>query len=1165
MIHLVDPNAKNSLAIIALIDTGANINLITQETMKSCPWLSCTTLQSPLKILLANNDSVFVTKIATAVSISAKGITSTNISSHSLFVINAPLRYPVILGGPWQAKSGVIINPRELSIDFQEPQDSITIQRDDSLADHLQEELLASGLWAEISAAPILETWNFDELPLQLHEAISEYSKAVEPFQGKLPLSRGDLDHTVSLINPLTAPIMRPTIPLNSTERTALAQTLNEMLACGTLKQSTSQWGAPCFFVKQNSKLRLVIDFRALNSVIRTFPYPLPRTSELIDRLGKHRYFTKLDLKSGFHQLRVRDADTYFLAIRTPQGSFEYLVSPFGEKNSPSFFSRLIEHVVTRGHEDSNENFVDDIIVSSVGLDEHWDLVKSTLKRLAKERLSLRISKCVFAAQKIEFLGFSIDATTSTTTVTATANKLSEIQSWPQPQTQRQLQSFLGLANFYRKLIKDFAAIATPLLNMVDHKTSLSQKLSFARTQSDAFENLKSALASPALLIIADPSKQFVLHTDASDYALGAVLSQQIGGDLRPVGFFSKKLNERELRWSTYDKEFFALVQALLHFRVHLQGAEHKIRCLSDHHSLQHLLTQPRLSAKQSRWLDLVSSFDFESRYVPGKYNEVADALSRRPDFDIGAKERDIIRTETAKRYFFAGLKDEHGEEIVSMLKASDHHWFEISATTEARFGSDLLNSIQEEYKSDKFCSKVMLDPTAHGYELRFELLYRISSDTLLVPRVLKITNQIITEAHSILTAGHPGVARTIRRLRPIFFWPLMSIDIINFVQQCSACQQSKHRHSKLPGKLQPIEALYKGDVLTADFIGPLSKCDGFDSVMVVTDKWSRRVWYLPTKITATAEEIAQLFFDNVVRHQGLPRVLVTDRDVKFTSRFWRALWKQLGTGLAFSSSYHPQTNGATEKANSTFLSALRTTLTDHKERWTRIVIALEIAFNSTPHSATGFSPFELDIGMEIELPLSHLNENNSSEQTTYSDFLSNLHRTAILAHEAMTNTAEKMKLAADKHRAEAPHYKTGDRVWLKSKMLRVDKKAKHKLEPIYSGPFTVVDTLGRNTVILDLPPHSKCHRTINVENVKPFFSPPPEELNRDQQTVEEHPVPQAQEEHSNYNIPSQGRATRATAARAWDLGETHELVDQPMKYDIERSRSQRRSLLRSP
>jgi hypothetical protein len=412
---------------------------------------------------------------------------------------------------------------------------------------------------------------------------------------------------------------------LSREERKTLDEWLDENLKSGRIRPSTSEFATPCFF-RHDPKTRLCHDYRKLNAVTIKNRYPLPRIRDLVDRLQGAKIFTKLDVRWGYNNVRIREGDEHKLAFITHRGLFEPLVMMFGPCNAPSTFQKLMNEVLREEIKTGKvQVYMDDIIIFTETLEEHREMVRRVLQRLAEANLFLKPEKCEFERAEIQFLGMII----SHNNIKMAPKKVESITQWPTPKNKKQVQKFLGLANYYRRFIKGFAHIAKAL-----HKLTGNHPWTWEAEQRRAFAEVKDTITTAPVLQMPDEDKPFRLETDASAYAIGAVLSQQGEDNLwRPVEFFSRTMNPAERNYQIYDQEMLAVIEAIREWRQYLLGSNVPFEVWTDHLNLTYYRKPQNLSKRQARWVSELGEYEFTIHYLPGKLNSKADALSRRPDY----------------------------------------------------------------------------------------------------------------------------------------------------------------------------------------------------------------------------------------------------------------------------------------------------------------------------------------------------------------------------------------------------------------------------------------------------------------------------------------------------------------------------------------------------
>uniref|UniRef100_A0A2N9I262 RNA-directed DNA polymerase n=1 Tax=Fagus sylvatica TaxID=28930 RepID=A0A2N9I262_FAGSY len=485
--------------------------------------------------------------------------------------------------------------------------------------------IIDGGSCTNVASTTLVEKLNFPTLkhpmPYKLKwlndcGEIKEYEDVFpNDVPSGLPPIRG-IEHQIDFVPGATIP-NRPAYRSNPEETKELQRQVEELLAKGHVRESMSPCAVPVLLVpKKDGTWRMCVDCRAINNITVKYRHPIPRLDDMLDELHGSCIFTKIDLKSGYHQIRMKEGDEWKTAFKTKYGLYEWLVMPFGLTNAPSTFMRLMNHALRAFLGRFVVVYFDDILVYSKSLDEHIDHLHCVLTVLRKEKLYANLKKCSFCLDKVVFLGFVVGAKG----IAVDEEKVKAIKEWPTPKSITEVRSFHGLASFYRRFVKDFSTLAAPLTEIV--KKSVGFK--WGSEQDRAFIEIKERLCGAPLLALPDFSKTFEIECDASGIGIGAVLMQE----KRPIAYFSEKLNGAALNYPTYDKELYALVRALETWQHYLWPKEFVIH--TDHESLKHLKGQGKLNRRHAQWMEFIETFPYVIKYKQGKENIVADALSRR-------------------------------------------------------------------------------------------------------------------------------------------------------------------------------------------------------------------------------------------------------------------------------------------------------------------------------------------------------------------------------------------------------------------------------------------------------------------------------------------------------------------------------------------------------
>ena len=865
---------------------------------------------------------------------------------------------------------------------------------------------------------------------------LKKYASVFEPLPKGLPPER-EVQHNIEL-QPDARPKSRPPYRLSKLEEEECVKQLKTYLEMGHIQPSKSPFGAPVLFVrKKNGQLRLCVDYRALNDQTIKDRFPLPRIDDLLDRLHGATVFSKLDLAQGYHQVQVAPADVHKTAFTTQFGHFEFRVMPFGLCNAPATFQRLMNSTLSPYIGRFCMVYLDDIIVFSKDAAAHHEHLDLVLEKLAEAGLKTQLSKCEFGLAEMQFLGHVVSAGG----IKMDPSKIQAMTEWPVPKNCTEVKGFLGLLNYYRRFIKNFAETALPLTELT--KADAKEKsFTWSTDAHNAFVALKQKMVTGPVLQTPDLQKPFRVFTDACQFAVGATLEQKHGDQYMPVAYFSKKLNPAQRNYDTRDREALGIVLALHEWRCYLQGAHFVVN--NDHHTLQRLQSQAKLSSRNARWAEFLQEFDCTIQYVKGADNAAADAFSRRPDlFAMGATTIGLPET------FLQKVKSSY---------ATDVYW--------------------QQQKQAKKGSAVLHEEEGLVWH-RFGMLYMPSS----------LRNQVVMEAHRTAYSGHFGVDRVCAKLQETLWWPRMRQTISVMLSSCHECQVVAPRTKAKYGLLQPLEVPERcWEQVTLDLITGLPLSCGYDSCTVFVDRLSKMVHYAPCRKSIDAPGMAELFVRDVVRLHGWPRVVISDRDPRFDSEFWRSVLAGSGTQLRMSTAYHPETDGQTERANRTLLSMLRKFAIASKSSWVSQLPWLEFAYNDSQHCGTGYTPFYLCTGSNPHVPLRGLVSKDAPSVPDDSPagrvFARRLADALQVARSNLSLSQARQSFYANRTRRPSP-IKKGDEVLLDSKVFHFP-ELQGKLTEKWYGPLPVISA-DKNTVLLRTPMDKDMHARVHVSGCKKY------------------------------------------------------------------------------
>ncbi|KAD3640698.1 hypothetical protein E3N88_29921 [Mikania micrantha] len=843
-----------------------------------------------------------------------------------------------------------------------------------------------------------------------------------------------DVEFRIDLI-PGAKPIAKAPYRLAPSELQELMTQLQDLLDKGFIRPSISPWGAPVLFVKKkDGSLRMCIDYRELNKVTVKNKYPLPRIDDLFDQLQGASWFSKIDLRSGYHQLKVREEDVPKTAFRTRYGHYEFLVMSFGLTNAPAAFMDLMNRVCRPMLDRSVIVFIDDILIYSKSEADHACHLSEVLETLRREKLYAKFSKCAFWLREVQFLGHVINADG----ILVDSSKIQAVTKWSPPKTPTEIRSFLGLAGYYRRFIQDFAKIASPLTKLTRKNT----KFVWGEDQDKSFNELKTKLTQAPVLTLPDGPNDFVVYSDASYLGLGCVLMQRG----KVIAYASRQLKTHEINYPIHDLELAAVVFALKIWRHYLYGV--KCTIYTDHKSLKYFFTQKELNMRQRRWLELLKDYDCEILYHPGKANVVADALSRK-------EECEPIKVKVMKLVITSGLIEQIKEAQKEALK-------------------------EENWKRDRIKGQAYnLDEDNRGLKTRWGRVW--------IPPTCPLKSTLLEEAHKSKYSIHPGATKMYRDLRVNYWWPGMKRDVVKHVEKCLTCMQVKAEHQKPYGKLQPLEIpLWKWEHITMDLITKLPKTrKGYDTIWVIVDRLTKSAHFLPIRESYSSEKMAETYVREIVSRHGVPVTIVSDRDTRFTSHFWRNFQEELGTKLLISTAYHPQTDGQSERTIQTLEDMLRACIIDFGGSWDDYLPLAEFSYNNSYHSSIGMPPYEMLYGRKCRTPVcwGEVGQRELANKKVVK--VTNERIDQIRAH--LKAAQDRQKSYADKRRRPI-EFQVGDLVLLKVSpwkgVIRFRKRG--KLSPRFIGPFKIIARIGEVAYRLELPDElSGIHNTFHVSYLR--------------------------------------------------------------------------------
>ena len=868
----------------------------------------------------------------------------------------------------------------------------------------------------------------------------------------------GLIQYRAHLKDPDQNPISHPPYRTRPEMREVIDQQAHEMIADGLVCHSKSAYSAPILLNRKKcGGWRFLTDFRKINDCCTKVVFPLPRIEDSIHRLENPKFFSSMDLTKGFWQIPIHPDDRKYFAFSTESMHLEYLVAPMGSKNSPSYLSALMQ-LVLRGLPIQHViSYLDDILVADSNMEDHIKHLDLVLSALEKANLKLNPSKCEFARESVICLGHKL----SREGISPDPANIAKIKSWKAPDNVKKLRAFLGLTGYYRQFVKNYSEIAGCLTDLTrdDCKWHWHQK------HQDAFDTLRNILVSDQIMAYPDFTKTFTLKSDASLTAIGYILTQKVDNKEKVVSYGSKKLNRTQQRWSTYDREFFALLSGIRANSHYLRHARFIV--VTDHRPLlawKKVDSQKDPTGRRTRWAIELDNYEFDLIYKKGKIHCDADAMSRRGDDD------DEVAEDSDDFFRLSLLLDEDNDDnfyLLGMTEDSDH--------TLVQFHSEhaALKRLKRRQDSDPIISEVKSFTRKHRrlprsypctwYKrnnrwliVKDGILYRKSYCELVNAKILQVVipdsmvSEVLEELHGSEWAGHPPAEKMITQARRYAIWPTMSQDIKQLVKDCKVCDQLREPVPKPVAPLQPIVATKVFDHVMCDLISFPVPSFGFKYVLIFKDVFSGFIRCYKLRDKTTKGVVKAL--EDLVCLLGPPKQLTSDNGGEFASDMLREACRLLGIEKRTSVPYRPQSQGNVERQNRTLIKDLQHRLLQYGKSWSEHLPYVEWLHNTMPFSKTRMSPYYVFFGREPYLPQFADTQTQETRDVKTQAFAKELKTRLKSIHDEANRRAEERR-QADKERYDrrVKHnpFEPGDKVWERVEV-------RHKLDPKWSGPITI-------------------------------------------------------------------------------------------------------------
>lgn len=922
---------------------------------------------------------------------------------------------------------------------------------------------------------------------------ISEYSDVFS--QDQYDLGRTSIvEHSID--TGTARPIKQPPRRVPPHRREALDKITDQLLKHDLIKPSTSPWSSPVVLAqKHDGTLRFCVDYRKLNRHTVRDAQPIPRIDDTLEALSGSKWFSCLDLASGYWQTSMKPSDCHKTAFVTHRGQFEWQVMPFGVTNGPASFMRLMNMAL----DDINWKYclvyLDDVVVFASNLDEHLHRLRSVFQHLRKANLKLKPEKCKLLKNRVKFLGHVV----SHDGIETDPDKTEHVRDWPEPTNISELRSFLGLTTYYKRFVPNFAQIAEPLYSL----TRKGAVFQWASSQQTAFDQLKSCLTRAPILAypdFRDSAGVFVLDTDASDVAIGGVLSQrQKDGSERVIAYGSRTLQSGEQNYCATRREMLALVTFIEHFRYYLLGKMFIVR--TDHRALKWLLHFREPCGQVARWIERLQDYEFQIEHRPGRNHGNADALSRKPRRvkqhgdcpSCGQTDRQELRENIGSCASNVKLP----VDVVSLgLRTSDI----VKAQNDDPDIAPVLEAIRTAQGKPSTedlgrCSQLTRSIWA-VYEflvIRDGCLHHRSIDPsggdncrLVLP--VSMIEPVLERLHAGYAGGHLGMRKTDEKVRRRFWRPGLKAAVTRFCRSCVTCQKCKSPPRRNKASLQSIPTGRPNQRVHIDIVGPLPRSKkGNIYILVAQDAFTKwpEAWPLRTQ---KAKTCARIFVNGWITRYGTPETLHSDRGSNFESTIFKEMCNLLDIDKTRTTAYHPQCNGQVENLNKSIKSMLTAMVNENGTNWDEHLPASLMAYRSSVQLSTQETPFVLMFGRQMRLPLDiMLGRPANTENINHTEFVSRLQTRLEAAYRrarAELATSQKRQREYYDRNSKDGTYRPGDEIWLRDKHVKPGDPAKfHKK---WKGPYKVLERLSEVTYrVVPLSGRRRTTKTVHFNDMK--------------------------------------------------------------------------------
>jgi transposase InsO family protein len=1065
-------------SIRALIDSGAAMSFVAESSVRRLK-LPTTPLQSPVRIRTVSGEIIQLKRQSMLEDFG------------NVNVLVAPLDNGVdaILGFPWMAQTHAKFDydRRSLICQINGSECEFSLDGMNAVQTISKKELkkdLKDGMVQGVFHVAIVSTGRqTEEAPERMHERSihSELMELIRQYPDVFPEKPkliGAPEPRLRLTQPAmridtgdAAPIKLPYYKMGPADQDELKRQLKELIDAKLVRPSISPWGAPVLFVtKKNGSKRLCIDYRALNRVTKTDAYPLPRIQESLDRLGKARIYTSLDATSGFWQNPVAEPDIPKTAFNTRYGSYEFTVTPFGLKNCPSAFQRMMDEILHGFLDEFVIVYVDDILIYSEDWSDHIMHVRKVAERLRDYGIQVNMEKSRFGQESLIYCGFVVKGGR----IAMDPTKVAAVKDWPIPENASDVRSFLGFIGYYRRMIKDYGTLTAPL-----HNATGKEGFRWTELEQRSFEELKNAMIASPVLRCPDDALTFHIWPDASPWAVGGILTQDAGDGHQPIAYEYHKLSKAELNYPHHEKEILAMLHCLRKWRYYFEGR--KLIVHSDSSTVVRMTTVKDPHRRLQRWINEYQYWSPDIIYEPGASNP-ADALSR---LTLG----------------------QEGEEIKDPISEADV--FGLYSTSMQEFTGDAFNRIEDwpliiayYLEKDEWPdeSPELIDrckTRVNEFEVFKGMFCHKEKSRGSIPYLpSKERPSTVRRYHRAL--GHLATGSILEILRNRFWWPDMPRSIQNILKACPECQMdqsNKRTHAKAPLKPLPSVAL-PFERWGMDFVQNLRTTKAGNRHIITAIDYATR-WVVAKAVPdMTADTVAAFLYHDILMHYGAPYEIISDRGSSLLAESIKKYEEMQKISHRASTPYHPQTNGMVERMHATLGACITKLCESNADRWDEFLPAAVFALRARVHAVTKYSPFFLLYGVEPRIPgdtsplrsgmvpLDELEQMEERAEFTARglDELGQARAAALKKSEAQ---AVAMKRRYDlKHQTKKNFYEVND-------MVKMKDHTSQKFEFEWKGPYHIVDYgIADETYYLMDPQGKRFDNAVAQDELAPWLMP---------------------------------------------------------------------------